>query len=108
MIIKKSGGKIFGAHFTAAEKQAIDKEIRRGFKEMVDKWSLDIDSLILYVLMNHYHFGAKRLREFYDVFADECDRLKDYYEMDADDRAWLCRQKLKEHGVDLEAWVNEK
>lgn len=107
MMIKKSAGKIYGAMFTKNEQKAIDLEITRQIEERMNRLALDINSCILYTLMTKYGFGAKRLREFNDCFTEIHSKLLDYYEMDAEDYGWLCRQKLKEHGVDLEAWIEE-
>lgn len=67
----------------------------------------DIDAMVLYTLMVHLGFGPKRLRRFYEAFSAEHDRLIQHYEM-PDDYTWLCKEKLKEIGVDVEAWNKER
>ena len=94
--------------FTKNEQKAIDAEITRQLKERAKEVALDLDSCILFTLMTKYGFGAKRLREFFDCFTDIYRKLLDYYEIETEDYGWLCRQKLKEHGVDVESWVKEK
>lgn len=107
MIVKKSGGKVFGAVLTAAEKKAMDMEINRQIVEADRRYTDDIDAMVLYTLHVHLGFGKKRLRRFYEAFSAEHDRLVQYYEM-PDDFVWLCKEKLKEMGVDVEAWNKER
>lgn len=104
MIIKKTGGKVFGAQFTAAERKAIDLELRRSFAEIVKEGAEDIDSTVLWVLHTEFGFGEKRLKKFYDIFLPKLMELTKYYEMDEDERVWLCKQKLLEDGIDIEKW----
>lgn len=107
MLIKKSGGKVFGAALTAAEKKAMNMEINRQIAEADRRYTDDIDAMVLYTLRVHLGFGAKRLRRFYEAFSAEHDRLIQHYEM-PDDFVWLCKEKLKEIGVDVEAWNRER
>ena len=107
MLVKKSGGKVFGAVLTAAEKKAMDMEINRQIVEADRRYTDDIDAMVLYTLRVHLGFGVKRLRRFYEAFSTEHDRLIQHYEM-PDDYVWLCKEKLKEIGVDVEAWNRER
>lgn len=107
MLVKKSGGKVFGAVLTAAEKKAMDMEINRQIVEADRRYTDDIDAMVLYTLRVHLGFGVKRLRRFYEAFSAEHDRLVQHYEM-PDDYVWLCKEKLKEIGVDVEAWNRER
>lgn len=107
MLVKKSGGKVFGAVLTAAEKKAMDMEINRQIVEADRQYTDDIDAMVLYTLRVHLGFGIKRLRRFYEAFSAEHDRLIQHYEM-PDDYVWLCKEKLKEIGVDVEAWNRER
>lgn len=78
MRIKKSGGKIFGADLTAAERKAMDKEIQRQLAVYTEKHRLELDALL------------------------------ERYEMGEDDRLWLCTYMLKQIGVDIEKWDRER
>lgn len=82
---------------------ALNKEIARQIVEMDRAHSNNIDAMVLYVLHTEFGFGKKRLRQFYDALIKEHDRLESYYEM-PDSFPWLCKEKLKEIGVDIEAW----
>lgn len=107
MFVKKAGGKVYGASFSAAERKAMEMEINRQIIEADKRYTDDIDAMVLFTLSVHLGFGAKRLRRFYNAFAAEHDRLIQHYEM-PDDYVWLCKQKLKEIGVDVEAWNKER
>lgn len=84
MVVKKAGGKIYGAVLTSAEKKAMNMEIER-----------------------QLGFGEQRLRKFFDRFSVEIDALVKYYEMDDEDAEWLCTRKLLDMGIDVEKWCDE-
>lgn len=92
---------------SAAQKKAMNEEINRQILERDKTFSMDFDSTVLYVLHITFGFGKKRLRRFWEAFINNHDELRQYYEMDSEDNAWLCRKKLKEIGVDVEAWYEE-
>lgn len=108
MRIKKSGGKIFGASLTNAEKKAMELEIMREIAEHDRKHEIEIDALILWQLHEQLGFGPKRLKQFYDRFVPAIDELITRYEKGDSDLCWLCTYKLKEIGVDIEKWHNER
>lgn len=108
MQIKKSGGKIFGASLTSAEKKAMDMEIQRQLAEYDREHALEIDAVILWELRKQFGFGPKRLRRFYDNFTSALDALLKRYELEDSDQVWLCTHQLKEAGIDLEQWERER
>ena len=109
MIVKKAGGKVYGATLTAAEKKAINIEVQKRLVEHTVKHALEIDALFLWYLHEELGFGIKRLKKVFFGFAPKIDELCDRYEMhDEGDDIWLCTQKLKELGVDLEQWDRER
>ena len=107
MYLKKAGGKVYGAVLTAAEKKAMDMEIQRELAEYDRKHLAEIDATILWVLHEQFGFGTKRLREYYDAYHDRIGELIERYEMDNGDDIWLCTEKLKTVGGDIEAWHKE-
>ncbi len=107
MRIKKTNGRIFGASLTAAEKKAMDLEIQKELAEYDRKHVLEIDAMILWVLREQFGFGPKRLRQFYDRFNPSLEALIKRYELEDDDQVWLCTQKLKDAGIDIEQWYKE-
>ena len=102
MNIKKSGGKIFGAQLTSAEKKALDMEIKRQIAEYDKKHKLELQALILWELHEQLGFGVKRLKDFYNKFDISIDEMIERYHLEDDYRLWLCTYKLKEIGLDIE------
>lgn len=107
MIVKKSGGKVIGAHLTAAEQKALDIEIQKQLEAFERKNLMEVDAIMLWWLHEKLGFGAKRLKDFYKDFHDAFYGMLNHYEMENTEGTWLCTQKLKEIGVDLEAWYRE-
>ena len=108
MRVKKFNGKPYGVELTAAERKAMNLEINRQILEKDEKYTEDIDAMVLYVLMAHYGWKKKRLRKFWNAFIREHQALKDYYQMDEPgDNEWLAHRKLKEIGVDIHQWYKE-
>lgn len=109
MFVKKSGGKIFGANFTAAEKKALDIEVKRQLAEYDKKHVMELDAIILWQLHAQLGFGKKRLERFYRKFAEAYRDLLKRYEMEGEgESTWLFTYKVKELGVDLEALYREE
>lgn len=107
MQIKRTGGKIYGAVLTTAEKKAMDMEIRRQLSEMDKKNMEEIDAAVLYVLMTEFGFGEKRLRRFHDAFGEQITALINRYQLGSNDNVWLCTQTLKRRGIDINQWNKE-
>lgn len=88
------------------EQKALDAEICKMVVELNNEFNIDIDAAILWTLHEYLGLGPKRLRGFWEAFkSTRADMIK-HYEM-PDDFAWLCRQKLKDIGVDVKAWNDE-
>lgn len=108
MVVKSFKGKVFGANLTAAEKKAMDIEIRRQLSESEKAHDADLDALVLYILMKCYGWRKKRLRVFWEAFVEEHKALREYYQMDEPgDSEWLAHRKLKDIGVDVRQWYDE-
>lgn len=107
MYVNKHKGKIFGATFSKAEKKAMEIEINRQCAEAQMKLSLDLDSMVLYMLASEFGFGKKRLRRAYEALKQGHDDLLQHYQMDEGDGPYLARYKLLQAGVDVEKWYKE-
>jgi hypothetical protein len=92
---------------TAAEKKAMNIEIEKQLAEYDKKNAMEIDALVLWVLHSEYGFGEKRLRQFFERFQPAIQELVDHYQMDTSDDVWLCTQKLKDAGIDIEEWYRQ-
>lgn len=90
-----------------AERKAMEMEIQKQLAEYDRKHANELDALILWLLHEEFGFGKKRLRRFYDRFGPALDELVGRYELDDDDKVWLCTRKLKEQGIDISQWRRE-
>lgn len=99
-------GKTYGVQLSKKENKALKDEIYRQLIEIDKQHSKDIDVLVLWTLHKYFGFGAGRLKRFFNALAKEHSELLDHYEM-PDDIPWLCDQKLKEVGVDIDEWYKE-
>lgn len=108
MNVKIINGKVYGANLTAKEREAINIEINKEIRRRSEQYADDIDAAILYQLHAQLGFGKERLRKFYDGWKAAHDNLLNHYEMDGSDSTWLFMQKLKDIGVDVEAWNKEE
>lgn len=92
------------AALKGAGKQAMLHEIHQQCLAADKAFTLDMDTIYLWTLHSKYGWGLKRLKQFYkDVFVEHR-HMREFYEMDS---TYPERYKLKEKGVDIEAWYNE-
>lgn len=111
MYVLKAGGSVYGAKLTAAEKRAMDIEIKKQLAEDLVKHEDEIDAIILYALGKEFGFGAGRMRRLWEAVHKGYQELCDRYEMNPTngEGCWLVQHKLKEEkGVDIVAWNLEK
>lgn len=108
MQMKKSSGMAYGVNLSAAERKAMEKEIRRQLAEFNEKNYDELDAMILWYLHEEFGFGEKRLKKVYFELADAVNGLVDRYLMDDGDQAWLCTKKLKDYGIDISKWKNDR
>lgn len=107
MRFKKSGKHIFGVELTAAEQKAVDAEIYRQLAIDTRKHNLEIVAMTLTTLHEVFGFGEARLKRFFDRYDEVVDDLVKRYELDEGDEPWIAAHKLKEKGIDVEAWYAE-
>ena len=92
---------------SAAEKKAAEIEIKRQLAEFDRDHSMELDSLVLWILHTEFGFGEKRLRRFYEKFSEEIFALLDRYQMEDSKAVWLCTYKLMQEGIDVKSWNEE-
>lgn len=107
MIVKKSGGRVFGAALTAAERKAMSIEINKQIAENDRKHAIEVDALILWELRVQLGLGPVRLKRFYEGFTQKYEELLKRYELGKDDMPWLMTEQLKRDGIDVEQWYEE-
>lgn len=107
MWFKKSGKQIFGVELTAAEQKAVDAEIYRQLAIDTRKHNLEIVAMTLTTLHEEFGFGEARLKRFFDRYDEVVESLVKRYELSEGDEPWIAAHKLKEKGIDVEAWYAE-
>ena len=83
---------------------AMVHEINQQILEKDKEYQLDIDTMVLWSLKQFAGWGPKKLRAFYLFMFKEHLRMREFYELDD---LYPERHKLKEKGVDIEAWYSE-
>lgn len=83
---------------------AMVHEINQQILQRDKDYQLDIDTMVLWSLKQFAGWGPKKLREFYIFMMKEHLRMREFYELDD---LYPERHKLKEKGVDIEAWYSE-
>ena len=108
MKIKSFKGQVYGADLTEKERKAMNMEIQRQLAEYDKKHEIEMEAIVLWELHEQLGFGAERLKRFYNNFAPSVQALIDRYELEDEDKIWLCTHKLKEElNIDLETWKGE-
>ena len=87
-----------------AMESAMMHEINQQCLEADARFSLDLDTMVLWTLYQCYGWREKRLHDFYLAMAREHRRMREYYQMDD---LYPERYKLKEKGIDIEKWQEE-
>lgn len=85
-------------------KDTMMSEIHKNLVEKEKELALDVDTCVLWTLHNKYGWGKQRLKKFYLDLFEEHLNMRKYYDIDD---MYPERIKLKEKGVDVEAWYNE-
>lgn len=106
MFVKQRNGKVYGAVLTKKEQQALDIELHKQMLQVDKEYGVHMDALILYTLYKTEGWGKRKLRSFWESIKLEHDNLVKFYEMPGEFQ-WLALNKLKEIGVDVEAWNEE-
>lgn len=107
MDFKRSGRQIFGVKLTAAEQKAVDNEIEKQLAAYTRKHNLEIIAMTLLTLHEEFGFGESRLKRFFDRYDEVVEDLVQRYELEDEDASWIATHKLKDIGIDVEAWCAE-
>lgn len=91
-----------------ALQKIIDEEVNKALLEMDRRYWQDIVVMVLYVLHVACGFGVKRLHDYFVEFNRIHRQLRERYEVQEETTAWVCRQKIKELGIDLSKWEKEE
>ncbi len=93
---------------TKEEKKVRDAEVRQACVDICNKFEVDYDTMIIYMLHFRNGWGNKRIKEFHRDLIAEREELKKWYSADvgqneSDIHFFAMRQKLKDKGIDVEA-----
>ena len=91
-----------------SQERMMMKEIKRQCAAYWEKHELELMAMILWQLHEQEGWGPKKMKKFFMGFTPTLEKLFSRYEMETnDEKFWICTYKLKEYGVDLEAWQHE-
>lgn len=93
-------------NLSQVEKEAAEKEIRRIMAEWVEEHKYDIDKIALYILHEHFGFGQKRCRRFWELMQGIRDELNERY-CGMGDLDFQCDISLNDAGINVEKWDRE-
>lgn len=90
------------------QRKAEKREIAELVKQITESSALEMEAIFMWAAHEKWGKGKKSLREYYDSVVGYIDELVKHYEMDEDGQKFILLYKLKEIGVDLEAWSKER
>lgn len=98
-----TGTEMVKAALKGPGKAAMNREINAQLLEADKRFTLDVDSMVLSTLHHEYGWGPKRCKDFYVRMFRHHIEMRKFYEIDD---LYPERYKLKEAGIDVEAWYN--
>lgn len=98
-----TGTEMVKAALKGPGKAAMNREINAQLLEADKRFTLDVDSMVLSTLHHEYGWGPKRCKDFYIRMFRHHMEMRKFYEIDD---LYPERYKLKEAGIDVEAWYN--
>ena len=98
-----TGAEMVKAALKGPGKAAMNREINAQLLEADKRFTLDVDSMVLSTLHHEYGWGPKRCKDFYVRMFRHHMEMRKFYEIDD---LYPERYKLKEAGIDVEAWYN--
>lgn len=111
MHVLKAGGSVYGASLSAAERKALDIEVKKMLSRDLVDHANEVDAIILYVLGRDFGFGPVRMRRLWERVHEEYQELCSRYDMtpQTEEGCWIVQKKLlEEKGVDIAAWNKEQ
>ena len=88
---------------SAAQKKAMEQEIRRQCVDVTKQYELDLDTVAIYILHKHFGFGKKRLQKFYSAMFKTRKEIHAYYQGESTDNMAevAMRHHLLQDGIDV-------
>lgn len=85
-------------------KDVMMAEIHKNLLEREKDLFLDLDTCVMWTLHVKYGWGKQRLKKLYTDMFEENLRMRQFYDME---ELYPERMKLKQKGIDIEAWYDE-
>lgn len=105
---------IYSAQYSNKDEEAAyQRLVMDEVRKFIAKAKTEIVSMVLWYMHSEYGFGYDRLKKFYEGIDREYFEMLERYEMYVKNdknlenikaSAWLATKKLKDYGVDLNAW----
>ena len=91
-------------------KREVLREVNKQLAAAQERFIRDEVAIILWTLhtMEKDPWGKKRLKEFYDKYSVNLNKLKEHYEASDNDLKYIAHDQLKRIGVDLDEWEAEE
>ena len=108
MIFPKINGRPYKVILNKAEERIMRDEINKSILHAMREAEKDGDATYLLILHDHYGFSVKKLKNIWKMLYTENKKYEKYYELEPGEGLWYARRRLKEVGIDLDAWYNEE
>lgn len=88
-----------------ADQQRVSKRIRQQCATELEKYDLNLDTLMVYTLHNEFGFGEQRINKFFETMGKLRKELKAHYSADGDERDdsfyTAMREQLERDGISM-------
>lgn len=92
----------------ANERRLLEREMKLQINDIAEEKNKNLVAIILYTLHEYTGWGKRKLKDFYDKFEKINKQQREYYQLEQEDDAFLCKIKLKEIGIDIDEWIKEE
>ena len=93
---------------TSAQKRALRQECVREFDILLENSNIDIRLQLLHYFRFKKGYGQKRLEELDSDLREMLKTIHARYELSEGDTAWLCKKRLEDSGINLDAIFKEE
>ena len=87
---------------TKKQKSDVETECKKEFAKLLDQYNTEVALQILCILRFDYGFGQQRLHEFCKKLNAMQKEITEWYSVGGEDIAFVCKEKLKQSGIDIE------
>lgn len=93
---------------TSAQKRALKQECVKEFDILLKNSNIDIRLQLLHYFRFKKGYGQKRLEQLDSDLREMLKNIHARYELSEDDTAWLCKKRLEDSGINLDAIFKEE